>query len=284
MKWLYYTFILLILLVAVAALYVYLRPVTLPGSVVDTPNSGWHIVDPRGTLRPFLPLPGPARRLIRSIHVAGDGTRPVLLEIQSGLPAWLLRRASIPGWKRYASSDWDLCLVRDEVSGKIPSATRGDEMSGWLKTAPPVTFTVEGGNPFEFNSFCQAPAEEAEGRGGDLRLDLEAFAGSSPHLQLALPGMDLKRARLGRDYGDVLFQYHNKLRDVTFGRLEGEEGGREREASLYVRYRRSDVLQGRLIPDPIKNNPILRVLDELEVECHPDKGGEACQGRVSLTF
>jgi hypothetical protein len=284
MKWLYYTFILLILLLAAAAIYVYLRPVSLPGSVSDTSGAGWHIVDPRGALRSFLPLPGPARRLIRSIHVAGDGTRPVLLEIQSGLPGWVLRRISIPGWKQCISSDWDLCLAREDVSGKIPSATRGDGMSGWLKTAPPVTFTVQGDNPFQFKSFCQAPAEEAEGRGGDLRLDLEAFAGSSPHLQLALPGMDLKRARLGRDYGDVLFQYNNKLRDVTYGRLEGEEDGREVEASLYVRYRRSDVLQGRMIPHVIKINPILKILDTLEVECHPQKGGESCTGRVSLTF
>lgn len=244
----------------------------------------WHIVDPQGSLRSLLPGPEVVRKAIRSIHVAGEGTRPLLVEMQTRLPAWLTGWVKLPGWRRCADSAWDLCFTRKNVAGRVVAPRRGSDIFGWMKTSPPLTFTLEGGNPFRFKSFCPAPAEEAEGESGDHRLDLSAFAGESPHLRLVLPGMDLKWIRLASGYGDVSFRYHGKIREISFGSLEGMAVPGRTRASLFVRYKRSQILQNPVVPDVIRRSPVVEMLDALDVECHPRDGGEACSGRISLTF
>jgi len=284
MKGLYYTFFIVLILLAAAFLYFALHSVPLPAEVSDTPSTVWHLVDPHGHLRSLLPGPDIAKRAIRSLHVAGEGGRPLLVEMQTGLPAWMTGWVTVPGWSRCAVSGWDLCFTREKVAGRIASPRRGPDMYGWMKTSPPLTFTLEGENPFRFESFCPASASEVEGEAGDRRLDLNAFAGESPHLRIALPGMDMKWIRLAPEYGDVSFRYNGKIREIAFGSLDGMAAPGRTRASLFIHYKRSQVLQNLLVPDAIRRSPVVEMLDALDAECHPRERGEACSGRIFLTF
>lgn len=259
----------------------------MPPKVSAAGAEGWHLVDPDGALAPALPLPAAAKSVLAGLHLAGQNGGVEVVEAQTRLPGWLLRLVPVDGFVHHRSG-WDLCLVRQGVREGLaplspPEPPKPGRIVAWLPGTPGVRAVLTGGNPFEFTSFCPGDAAEADLPGPSEGATLFLAAGRSPHLQRFLPGLHPERVEVGRDWADASVLDGGRRREARWG-APGCPPGEAKRLTLRLRYQDDargvpDLLR-RFLPGEGLPGPLRRI----EAECRAVKGGERCEGLLTLTF